>query len=162
MTPRLPWLLFLPSLALNLLFLGGAYWASQEEAPRPGPAGRLERAAERLGLSPEQKNGLDSFVRSTHDRMSQLRQSNENLIQAAIEEVANPQMDRVALNRILDALTAKRREFMDQTSAELHDFLMKLSPEQRAAALAALEERHETASPSLFHRLFPPPPLPPP
>lgn len=155
MMPRLPWVLFSLSLALNLLFLGGAYWASQKPVLRPGPADQLEWAADRLGLTPGQKDALDGFARNTHDRFAQLRHLNEPLIRRAIEETAKPQLDRFALDRLLGAISANYLRFQGTASLELHDFLAALSPEQRAAAVSVLKERREHPPPSLLRDLLP-------
>jgi len=139
---RLPWILLILSLALNLLFVGGFLWAKRV-APVPAwnIAARVERAAGSLKLDAAQRSALDHFAEAAHKGGGALREENRKLGDDAFALIGKPELDQPALDRLLDTISAHRRVFQGEISAALHEFLSKLSPEQREAVLGALRDR---------------------
>lgn len=145
MKARLPWILLALSLALNIFFIGGAFWV-RNTFPGPGIAGReqrIEAIAHEAGLQPAQKEALEAFVKSVRQRGRQLREANQPLIDAAWREMAKPEPDAAAIDAAFERTSANRRAFQRESLQALRSFLVTLTPEQRVRFLEAARHQNK-------------------
>ena len=154
--PRLPWILLILSVALNLCFIGGALWARHEAwHARLTPAERFETVAGELSLTPDERTAFDHFIRTLRMRMRHMRESNEPLIAEIWSELAKPTPDDAAIDRNIDEAAANRHAFQVETSHALRAFLAALSPEHRSRFIELAKNRQSRDVPPLLRQLAP-------
>jgi Spy/CpxP family protein refolding chaperone len=128
------------SVALNLFFVGGAFWIRLHPATVLSfQERRFQRMARELDLAPQQRDGFDRYVAAMRVRTAQMHQQLAPLYAAAWEEMAKPQADEAQVMRLFDEATAKRREFQREATSQTLAFLAVLSPAQRAKFLAIVQ-----------------------
>ncbi len=142
MKPRLPWILFAISLALNLFFAAGVVYNKLEaERLSAGPDERVAALAEELGLSEVQQAGLVALREQAMARREAVRSLRQERRAALLAELAKPELDRDRLGELLRQGMERRADGFEQMMVELHGYLATLSDEQRAAFLEKAKER---------------------
>jgi Spy/CpxP family protein refolding chaperone len=122
------------SITLNVFVLGGLMWSMV--APPPSPptgnlASRLNAAARRLELSPEQRQAFRHFAADARAVREELRQNNAPVMRQIWAEMAKPQPDQAAINNLSDQAVENRRAYQRKMATNLMTFLGSLTPEQR-------------------------------
>jgi uncharacterized membrane protein len=142
MRGKLLWILLAVSLAANVFLVAGAlYGLYGDDALGPRTTANIDTVTERLGLSPEQRDGLVDLRKRFKERRQAMRELRRERRGAFLDELAKPAFDRERVLVLIDARAAERREFFADLAAELHAYLATLSPEQREAFLAMARER---------------------
>lgn len=135
------------SLALNIFFVSGVFWARFHEHGRlPGAIAHFERVAHGLSLNDTQRAAFDRFVTTLEERTRSMHGASRMLIDQAWDELAKPQPDEAALDRIFTEAAQSRHAYMADTSAALRSFLDTLSPEQRKHFIDLARRRPERRS----------------
>jgi len=142
MKPRLPWILFAISLALNLFVAAGVLY-NKLEADRlaAAPEQRVAEVAAQLGLSEAQRAGLLALREKAMERREAVRALRQERRAALMAELAKPELDRERLGELLRQGMERRAAGFEQMMVELHGYLATLSDEQRAAFLEMAKER---------------------
>jgi uncharacterized membrane protein len=135
------------SLLLNIFFVSGVLWARfHDRGHGPGAIARFERVAHDLSLNGTQRTAFDRFVTTLEERTRGMRGTSRMLIDQAWDELAKPQPDQAALDRIFTEAAQSRHAYMADTSAALRGFLDTLSPEQRKRFVDLARRRPERRS----------------
>jgi Spy/CpxP family protein refolding chaperone len=148
-------ILGLPLLALPLLVAGGVAWAGSSRHCRPpqppwagGPDPRemgqamVSEALDEIGADADQKARIEAILEDSHERLASLHDGMEEHHDAVRAVLTAESIDREALENLRrDGLAA-----LDQASviltAALADAAEELTPAQREAFAALVEERH--------------------
>jgi uncharacterized membrane protein len=139
---QLLWVLLALSLALNLCFIGGAFWIRIHGPPPPINAEeRLERIGTQLALDPQQTQAFAQYAQAVRTRMQETRKAVDPLIRNAWSEVAKPDADEAKVLQLFDEAGQTRRTFMRELAPITLGFLGKLSPEQRAKFVELIQQR---------------------
>ena len=142
MKPRLPWILFAVSLALNLFFAAGVFYNKLEaERLSAGPDERVAALAEQLGLSEAQQAGLLALREQAMERREAVRSQRQERRTALMAELAKPELDRDRLSELMREGMERRAAGFEQMMVDLHGYLATLSDEQRTAFLEKAKER---------------------
>jgi Spy/CpxP family protein refolding chaperone len=142
MRPRLPWVLFAVSLAVNIFFVAGVtYGVFTKERLERSPEARLDFIAERLNLDAAQRQGLVELRESLRSRWGDRREQRDDLRAAMLAELGKPTFDREAMLTLIDERHAQRRERIVESSEQVHAYLWTLDPPQREQFLALARER---------------------
>lgn len=139
---RLPWLLFVLSLVVNLAFVAGVGYTVYEERRAAGsPEARADIVAERLGLNAAQTEALVYLRERAAVRWPGLREAGQESRDAILARAAEPQFDRDEVMALLEARDTERRAYYAEYAEDLHGFLVTLTPEQRSQFLEMAQER---------------------
>lgn len=142
MKAKLPWTLFAVSLALNLFFAGGVVYSKMTaEGVGAEPGARLERVAERLALSDDQRAGLVALRDQAKSEREARRGGWQSRREAMLAELAEPQLDRQRVRTLMREAMDERAGFIEDRLADLHGYLQTLDARQREAFLAMAGER---------------------
>ncbi len=142
MRVKLLWILLAVSLTANVFLVAGAlYTLYGEDDWRAEPSAHIDSVAERLGLSPEQRDGLLALREKARQGRKGSREGRESRRAAFIAELGKPAFDRAGVLALMEARSAKRRERIVDVAQNLHAYLATLSPEQRQEFLAMARER---------------------
>ena len=142
MKPRLPWVLFAISLALNLFFAAGVFYNKLEaERLNAGPDERIAALADKLGLSEAQQAGLVALREQAMARREAVRDLRQERRAALMDELAKPELDRARLNELMREGMERRASGFEQMMVDLHGYLATLSDEQRTTFLEMAKER---------------------
>ena len=139
---KLIWVLLAASLAANLFFVAGAlytFYGKDDWHARSGA--NVDSVAERLGLSPEQREGLMALREKARQGRKGPREGRESRRAAFLAELGKPAFDRDGVLALMEARSAERRARIADVAQDLHAYLATLSPEQRQAFLAMARER---------------------
>ncbi len=143
MRRRLPWILFVLSLAANIFFLigvGATYLTERKLAESPEQ--RIAFLADRLDLSEEQRQDLRALRDAMAQRWTGMRGGFRDRRAALMAEVVRPAFDRDRVLALLDRGAAQRRDSLADMAEEVHAFLRTLSSAQRETLLDMLQERN--------------------
>ena len=142
MRVKLLWILLAVSLTANVFLVAGAlYTLYGEDDWRAEPSAHIDSVAERLGLSPEQRDGLLALREKARQGRKGSREGRESRRAAFIAELGKPAFDRAGVLALMEARSAKRRARIVDVAQDLHAYLATLSPEQRQEFLAMARER---------------------
>ena len=142
MRTKLIWILLAASLAANVFFVAGAlYTLYGEDDRRAGSGATVDSVAERLALSPEQRDGLLALREKARQGRKGSREGRESRRAAFIAELGKPTFDRAGVLALMEARSAERRARIVDVAQDLHAYLATLSPEQRREFLAMARER---------------------
>ena len=142
MRVKLLWILLAVSLTANVFLVAGAlYTLYGEDDWRAEPSAHIDSVAERLGLSPEQRDGLLALREKARQGRKGSREGRESRRAAFIAELGKPAFDRAGVLALMEARSAKRRARIVDVAQNLHAYLATLSPEQRREFLAMARER---------------------
>ncbi len=141
MRAKLPWMLLAVSLAANAVLAGAVYTLTRAADPAAQRAAHVESVIQRLGLSPEQRDGLLALREKARQRRKGSREGRESRRAAFLAELGKPAFDRERVLALMEARSAERRARIVDVAQDLHAYLATLSPEQRQAFLAMARER---------------------
>ncbi len=124
-----------------MFFVAGAlYTLYGEDDWRAGPGAHIDSVAERLGLSPEQRDGLLALRETARQGRKGSREGRESRRAAFLDELGKPTFDREGVLALMEERSAKRRARIVDVAQDLHTYLATLSPEQRQEFLAMARE----------------------
>ena len=141
MRSRLPWILFVLSLAANIFFVigvGTTYLTERKLAESPKQ--RIAFLADRLDLSEEQRQDLGALRDAVRQRWTGMRGGFRDRRAALMAEVTRPEFDRDRVLALLDRGAARRDSLADMAE-EVHAFLRTLSSAQRETLLDMIQGR---------------------
>lgn len=142
MRRRLPWLLLILSLALNVFVVAGViYSGNLLGGDRKVRSDQLNTVVQRLDLNSEQTGRLVDLRDRTIARRTELRANRGGYREALIGALGAPAYDRSAFLAQLSERSMVRHEFFADTMADLHGYLAGLSPTQKTAFLELAKER---------------------
>jgi uncharacterized membrane protein len=154
--PRLPWILLILSVALNLFFIGGALWVRHEAwHAHLTPAERFEMVAQQSSLTGDERAAFERFIRTLRVHMRNMRESNEPLIQEIWGELAKEKPDDAVIDRDVDTTANNRHAFQVEASRAMRTFLAALTPEHRARFVELAKNRQNRDVPPLLRQLAP-------
>ena len=142
MRTKLIWILLAASVAANVFFVAGAlYTLYGEDDRRAGSGANVDSVAERLALSPEQRDGLLALRDKARKGREGMREGRKQRRAAFLDELGKPSFDRDRVLALMEARSAERRARIVDVVQDLHAYLATLSPEQRQEFLAMARER---------------------
>lgn len=141
MRGRLPWLLFVLSLALNLFVVAGVLYSGNPWSGAPSPDQPFETVVERLGLDGPQRDQLAQIRERAIAGRAAMRAQGGRLSEVLVTTLEAPAFERAAFLTQMGERGARRYDFFADTMADLHGFLAALSPEQKATFLELARER---------------------
>ncbi len=142
MNCRLPWILFVLSLILNVALIGGAvYVKSMAHHYRDNPNAQAEYLADELSLDAGQQAALTELMSklsaAKDDRQEGRRDSRERFLTM----LAQPELTREDIARELEAGSGDWIARFSDKMIEMHAFVQTLSPEQRDELFALAREK---------------------
>jgi Spy/CpxP family protein refolding chaperone len=142
MKAKLVWILLGVSLAANLFFAAGAVYSLYGGEHRGWRTKvSVDDVAERLALSPAQRDALQALRDQARNRPRPSREAREERRAAFHAELAKPAFDRARLQALMAERMAGRQERILGRAEALHAYLATLDPEQRAGFLELAKER---------------------
>lgn len=142
MSRRLPWLLFIVSLALNIFFVAGVVLSEvATEQLKDDPEAGVALLSESLGLSQAQTDELMAMRERVRARWGAMREEGGPLRAAALAELAKPEFDRDVVRGILDQRSVLFKAALENIMAEMHGYLATLEPEQKSAFIEMAQDR---------------------
>ncbi len=142
MKGKLVWILLGVSLAANLFFAAGALYSLYGEDHRGRPAAvSVDDVAERLELSPAQRDALQALRDKARNRARPSRAEREQRRATFLAELDKPEFDRARVEALMAERMARRQERILGIAEELHGYLATLTPKQRAGFLEMAKER---------------------
>ncbi len=142
MKGKIIWILLGVSLAANLFFAAGAVYSLYGGEHRGWRTKvSVDDVAERLALSPAQRDALQALRDRAGDRPRPSREEHAERRATFLANLAKPDFDRAGLEALMAERRAERQErFLDRAEA-MHSYLATLDPEQRAGFLDLAKER---------------------
>lgn len=141
MRAKLPWILLAVSLVANAVLAGAVYTLTSGADPAAKRAAHVESVIQRLGLSPEQRDGLLALREKARQGRKGSHEGRESRRAAFVAELGKPTFDRAGVLALMEARSAQRRARIVDVAQDLHAYLATLSPEQRQEFLAMARER---------------------
>jgi len=141
MRAKLPWILLAVSLVTNAVLAGAVYTLTSTADPAAKRAAHVESVIQRLGLSPEQRDGLLALREKARQGRKGPREGRESRRTAFVAELGKPTFDRAGVLALMEARSAQRRARIVDVAQDLHAYLATLSPGQRQDFLAMARER---------------------
>jgi uncharacterized membrane protein len=141
MRAKLPWILLAVSLVANAVLAGAVYTLTSTADPAAKWAAHFDSVAERLALSPEQRDGLLALREKARQGRKGSREGRESRRAAFVDELGKPTFDREGVLALMEERSAERRARIVDVAQDLHAYLATLSPEQRQEFLAMARER---------------------
>ncbi len=139
MPVKLPWILFVASLLLNLFFAGGVvYSKATAERLREEPASRMAFAADELGLTETESESLIALREAVSEGRAQMRRESEPIRKALLAEMRKPAYDREKVEALLGGRADLFVDFLADSLNQLHGFLMGLPEEKRDNVFALM------------------------
>lgn len=148
MKRRLPWILFILSLILNVALIGGAiYVKSKAEHYRDHPEARAEYLADQLQLDQAQHDALLSLTETLDEAKERRKDAREDFRERFLALLAQPDLNRGDVVRELESGTGDWVERFTDKMMLIHGFVQELTPEQREELFRlAREERRGISS----------------
>jgi uncharacterized membrane protein len=151
---RLLLILLVLSLALNVFFIGGAFWLkTQAMRAEMTPPERVRLVARQLSLNEDQRAAFDRFIQTARQNMRELRETNMPLVEQAWNELAKPAPDDAVLERLSAQTADNRRRYQIELGRALRGFLATLSVEQRRTFIDLLRSREHRNLPPFLRQL---------
>ncbi len=142
MRAKLVWILLGVSLAANLFFAAGAVYSLYGGEHRGWRAKvSVDDVAERLGLSPAQRDALQALRDQAPDTARPSREERAARRATFLAELAEPEFDRARVQALMAERMTRRQERILGRAEALHGYLATLDPEQRAGFLEMAKER---------------------
>ncbi len=139
---KLLWVLLAASLAANVFFVAGAlYTLYGEDDRRAGAGATVDSVAERLALSPQQRDGLLALREKARQGRKGSREGRDSRRAAFVAELGKPTFDRERVLALMEERSAQRRARIVVVAQDLHAYLATLTPGQRQEFLAMARER---------------------
>lgn len=142
MKGKLVWILLGVSLAANLFFAAGAIYSFYGGEHRGRyTAVSIDSVAERLTLSPAQRDALQALRDQARDSPRPSREEYQQRRASFLAGLAAPEFNRAAMQAMMEERRARRQERILGRAEALHGYLATLDPEQRAGFLEMARER---------------------
>ena len=142
MRSKLLWVVLAASLAANVFFAAGALYSLYGEDDRGRPAAvSVDDVAERLELSPAQRDALQALRDKARNRPRPSREEREQRRATFLAELDKPGFDRARVEALMAERMARRQERILGIAEELHGYLATLTLNQRAGFLEMAKER---------------------
>ncbi len=142
MRARLPWILLVASLALNLFFLAGlAYPQLFGRVAGTTTADPVAAVAEELKLDDAQTAALAALRQRVAERRQATGGDAGSFRALLIAELAKPEFDRLGLEERMQERRAVMGIVVLDTVEDLHGYLATLSPAQKTAFLERAKDR---------------------
>lgn len=131
MTRRLVWIGLAVSLALNLLFVGGAIYARTtfERVSHRADA-RTQHFTEQLGLRPQQREAYQAFRAGARERVAGMRDDMAPTFQEMRDQLGGDAPDPERLTAGLVRMADTRHDFERDMAGMTGEFLRTLDPDQ--------------------------------
>ena len=142
MKAKLVWILLGVSLAANLFFAAGAlysFYGGEHHAWRSKVD--VDDVAERLSLTPAQRDGLQALRDNAAGRPRPSREERAERRAAFIANIAAPEFDRAGMQAMMAERMAGFQDRILGRAEALHGYLATLDSEQRAGFLKMAKER---------------------
>ncbi len=141
MRAKLVWILLGVSLAANVFFAAGAIYAFYGGEHRGWRAKvSVDDVAERLALSPAQRDALQALRDQGPDTPRASREEHAERHASFLAELAGPEFDRARVQALMTERMAGRQARILGRAEALHGYLATLDPEQRAGFLEMAKE----------------------
>lgn len=151
MRARLPWILLAISLVLNVAIVGGLLYEWQGDRFGRGAERGVEHLSERLDLTADQQQRLQTVVDGVVERRQARREAPLSpQRQALVDLLAEESFAEAETQRLLNEMSAERNVLWVEVSRDMHAFVSALDAEQKAAFLSMAKER------GFFRNLFRP------
>ncbi len=142
MKAKLVWILLGVSLAANLFFAAGALYSFYGVEHRGWRTkASVDDVAERLALSPAQRDALQALRDQAPDRPRPSREERAARRASFLANLAAPEFDRARLLAMMEERRAGRQERLLGRAEALHGYLATLDSEQRDGFLELAKER---------------------
>ncbi len=142
MKGKLIWILLGASLAANLFFAAGALYSFYGGDHRGRYAAvNVDSVAERLDLSPAQRDALQALRDRARNRPRPSREEYQQRRATFLAGLAEPEFDRAAVQALMAERMAGRQERILDRAEALHGYLATLDAERRAGFLEMAKER---------------------
>ena len=142
MKGKLVWILLGVSLAANLFFAAGALYSFYGGEHRGWRAKvSVDEVAERLDLSPAQRDALQALRDQARNRPRPSREERAARRAGFLANLAAPEFDRAQMQAMMEERRAGRQDRFLGRAEALHGYLATLDPEQRAGFLEMAKER---------------------
>lgn len=142
MKRRLPWILFVLSLILNVALIGGAvYVKSVAHHYRDHPEARAEFLADKLDLDDSQTEELRALVEELDEAKEERRDDRDGFRARFMAMLAQPDLTREDVVRELRSGTGDWVDRFADKTMSIHGFVQTLTPEQREELFALAREQ---------------------
>lgn len=142
MKRRLPWILFILSLILNVALIGGAiYVKGKAEHYRDNPEARAEYIVDRLELSDGQRDSLVSLMAKLEELRDQREDARDDFRERFLAMLAQPELTREDVAAELHSGTDDWIDAFAEKTLLMHGFVQELTPEQREALFSMAREK---------------------
>jgi uncharacterized membrane protein len=151
---RLPIILLILSLALNVCFISGVLWLKVEATrAQMTPPERVGLVVRQLSLDDSQRTAFQQFIKTARQHTRELHEATTPLVEQAWNELAKAKPDEALLDQIATSSADNRRRYQIELGQGLRGFLATLSDEQRHTFIGLLRERHKRNMPSFLRQL---------
>ena len=148
MTARVSWILLALSGTFNAFFTGGFLYArSSSQQVAQADEGRVKLVAERLALTPEQRQSFAQLRREFAAEADRLRQAIALAREERFAELAADRPDRQRIRRINQRLLSLHMDYRELAAAYRQRFVQILTPAQRRAMVELFRRRLDRAAP---------------
>ena len=141
MLKALPWVLFVASLVVNALFIGGALFGHGHGHWKKDREHAWERVVDKLDLTAEQTSALEDLRADLMTRGRDMREQRKEMRRAMLDELRNETFDEARFMTLMEDAGAERRAFFLDMARQFHAFMGQLSEDQRADLLEMVENR---------------------
>lgn len=140
---RISWILLAVSLAANLFFVSGYFYANELAGNlQKSPQARMEHLSKRLQLDESNKKALLEVRDSLVDKSIEFGNSRKQLMQGFWGQLNNREIDRQQLQSKLQQLSELELAHRAQIVSSVDGFLVQLNPGQRHRLLQLLDRRN--------------------
>ncbi len=141
MLKALPWVLFVASLIVNALFIGGALFGHGHGYWKKDRDGAWERVVEKLDLTTEQEAGLQALRADMIERGRDMREGRKEMRREMLDELRQETFDEARFTALMEEGGAERRTFFLEMARQMHAFMGQLSEDQRERLIEMIEDR---------------------
>lgn len=141
MLKALPWVLFVASLIVNALFIGGALFGHGHGPWKGDRDGAWERVVEKLDLTNEQEGALKALRADMMERGRGMRERRSEMRRAMLDELRQETFDETRFTALMEEGGAERRAFFLEMARHMHVFMGQLSDDQRERLIEMIEDR---------------------
>lgn len=131
MAGRFVWICLAVSLALNLMFVGGAFYAgTMAERVTKQPQVRTQHFVKRLKLRPEQRRAYEDFRAQAREHAGDLRANLRPTFEEMRSQLGSSNPNPEQLATALGEMADKRHAFERNMAGLTAEFLQTLNPNQ--------------------------------
>ena len=145
----LPWVLFAVSLALNIFFIGGHYYAraqldsqaSRQAGTVKPPATRTQGLVDRIGLDVAQRGEFRTMRGNIRERGKRFCARSRKHVERLWAELEKSKPSKRVIDRSLRRIYDNGYAYQRRAAAHALAFISKLDPNQKARFLALAKSR---------------------